>query len=207
MPAKGGLIKIIIIASGNVNTVKPEWLEGADLIIAADGGANHCIRLGIKPDVVIGDLDSATEENIVKLSDSEIIKDTNQNKTDLQLAIELALRRGATSFLILGAIGTRLDHTLANLFTLATLENAEIRDEHNDVWFVTEGITILGKPNETVSVIALEETTGLTYHGLKWDVQNETVPFGWVGTSNVMTGDEAKISIKSGKLFVMKARD
>ena len=203
-------MKAAIICNGLMKEFKKEWLKGVDLIIAADGGSNHCKKYKITPHYIVGDMDSVTENvllGFLKKVKTIVIKDTDQNKTDLQLAIELAKEHKATEYVILGAISTRIDHTIANLYCLDRIKKGKIIDEKNEVFFVRKSIELKGKKGQTVSVIALSDVKGLTYEGLKWGVKNRDVKNRWSGICNVMLKNKAKVSLKKGKILVMKTRD
>ena len=204
-------MKVAIIANGNVNDKKfhLSLLKEVDKIICADGGADNAFKLGITPDLIIGDFDSV--KSIAKFKGKcEIIEDKDQDKTDTFLAIEEALKLNPDEIIFLGVIGTRFDHTLTNILELVKLKEnikARIIDEHNEIELVTDSIKISGKKGNIVSVIPLTDVTGLTYSGLHWEVTDKEVSLGWSGSSNVMSENNATISLKTGKILVIKARD
>ena len=106
---------IAIIADGEkVNNIR-RILKDADIIIAADGGANLCKLQKVKPDYIIGDLDSITYENMEFFSDSKFIEITEQENTDLQKALNYALSLNPTKIKIISSFGKRADHTLGNI--------------------------------------------------------------------------------------------
>lgn len=203
---------IAIIANGSINDYvwHKQIIDNCDAIICADGGANHAIKLDVIPDFVIGDLDSITATTKKTLTDNnhtKIIHDPNQDKTDLELAIELATTLDPKELVILGAIGDAMDHTLANIFTLDEINQsipAKIIDEKNELTLVKNEITITGEKNSIISVIPLTDTEGLTYENLKWEADNIRTSFGWFGVRNRMLTTTAKISLKSGKILVIK---
>jgi thiamine pyrophosphokinase len=207
--------KIAILANGAINNIgfHKKILKNADCIICADGGANSALKLGIVPDYIIGDIDSARKNTLKKFrknKKTKIIRDPRQDKTDLELAINLAENLQAKELIILGALGMRIDHELSNIICLYRIKkgiSAKITDERNEIEIVRHEIEISGKKNDVISVIPLDEVKGLTYKGLKWGVKNKNVKFGWFGTCNKMLGKKAKISLKKGAILVMKAVD
>lgn len=200
-------MKIIIISDGRIDNKNfhKKLLRDSDLIICADGGAENAISLKITPDYIIGDMDSIKKSTLKKLNKTHIITDKNQDKTDTQLAIELAQKFKPKEIIILGAIGTRIDHTLANIFRLNS--KIKIIDNKNEIDLVEKQITLQGKKNDTVSIIALTDVKGLTYSGLKWKVKNKNVKAGWIGISNKIVKKKASITLKKGKILVIKAKD
>ncbi len=197
-------MKIFIIANGDYNhTAK---LDG--VVICADGGANNYKDI---PNYVIGDMDSIDKGLLdeYKLNkDVEVIIDKDENKTDLELAIELALTFKPTEIIIMGGIGDRLDHTLGNLICLSKFTGKiKIENEKHEIFLVNDSIEIIGKIGETISIIPLGEVQGLTYTGLKWGVENKDVEFGWLGVCNKMVKEKATVKFKSGKLLVFKIKN
>jgi thiamine pyrophosphokinase len=205
---------IAIIAGGTVRdrAFHLEILAKANLIICADGGANSAVKLGVIPNYVIGDLDSikyAALKKIQKARNSSVIYNPDQGKTDLELAIALAESFEPEEILILGAIGDNFDHTLANIICLDKIKRpirARIIDEENDICLVDSSIDLKGKKGDLISVIPLTPVRGLSYDGLKWNVENIDVEFGWFGIRNRMAKSRARISLNSGKILVIKTR-
>ena len=199
-------MNILIVANGaikNRNFYK-KIIKKANIIIAADGGADNCIKLGVSPNYIIGDLDSISNKSKEKFK-KLVIHDNNQNTTDLEKAIVLAKKLGCKNLTIIGAIGSRIDHTLSNIITLfKTKIPSRIIDESNKIFAVEKEIEIKGRKGDIVSIIPISRIEGLTYDGLKWRVKNKNVDSGWTGTSNIMTGSKATISLKSGKIIVIK---
>src|SRR4029079_3849084 len=126
----------LILADGDVpararlDTAWPGWDEGVDLVIAADGGARYAARLGITLDLWVGDGDSLGDEGIAELvAAGGAIERARADKdqTDLELAVDAALARGAKGLVIVGALGgERLDHALANVALLARADLAAV---------------------------------------------------------------------------------
>ena len=204
-------MKAAIIANGQLTNYEfhKRVLKKVDVIIAADGGSNHCKKLKIIPNYIIGDLDSVDEKTLLYFLKKGVIviKDTDQNKTDLQLAIDLAKEIKTKEFILLGVISTGIDHTLANILCLQKLKNAKIIDDKNEIFYVNNKIEITGKKGQIISVISLTDVSGLTYSGLKWNVNNAFTKWGWSGIRNVMTGRKASIKLKKGDILVIKSGD
>jgi thiamine pyrophosphokinase len=204
--------KITIFANGKIssNTVS---LPVDSLVIAADGGARHCLKLGITPQVVIGDFDSLTDKEIETLSANgvEFIRHpVEKDETDLELALDQAFQMGATEVTLYGLLGGRWDMTVANLLLLAAPRYAEIKFRIIDgatTAFILRGGGILeldAQPGATVSAIPLNgAASGITYQGLQWPLENATLPFGTPrGVSNAVVGSEVQIFLEEGTLLV-----
>ena len=151
-------MRAVVFAGGEVRDYEflKRLIENDDLLIAADSGAEHLYKIGIEPDVLIGDMDSIS----VHPSGEEIIKlNVMKDETDTEAAARIAIERGADELIIVGATGTRLDHSLANLLLLKQLSEknikAQIRDEKNDVRYIDSSFEIDGREGDILSVIPL----------------------------------------------------
>jgi thiamine pyrophosphokinase len=188
------------------------WLRPGDWLICADGGARAALALGLKPDVVIGDLDSLDgmrQTQLKALGCRLIVYPAAKDWTDLELALKLAVEEGASDILILGGLGGRIDQEMANILLLLLPEldgiPAQIADERQEL-FVTRGeATIAGQAGDTVSLIPLGgDVTGIVTSGLLYPLKNEPLLSGPArGISNVMTGDVARVTLTSGALLVV----
>ena len=200
--------KALIVAAGTVEGTKPSGKY--DFIIAADGGYDKAIALNLKPDVFIGDMDSVSAD----VSEIEKIKlDVEKDFTDTEAAIEKAIELGYNNIDIIGATGTRFDHSMANACLLKkyidTGKSIKIIDLHNEIFAINRTYIIKGRKGETVSFLPLDSrVSGLTLNGFYYPLCNANIEIGTTLTvSNVITDDIAKIEIKEGALLVIIARD
>jgi thiamine pyrophosphokinase len=186
---------------------------GNCLIICCDGGARHFRYLGIKPDVIIGDMDSIDPASLASYSTSgiKIIKyPANKDFTDTELALDYALGLKPESIFIWGALGGRIDHTLANVFLLDKGKEKGIRtylvDEYGEVFVLDKETAFINETGKTVSLLALSpEVTGITLSGFLYPLKEGTLIMGECrGISNIITDARAGISIRQGKLLVIK---
>ncbi len=212
-------MRSVIFANGVFNpsgdvlkTVHPD-----DLIIAADGGAVHCLAMGIAPDVVVGDFDSLSPDqlNRLKASGTDIIRHpVRKDDTDLELALKLSVDRGADEILIFGALGNRWDMTTANIFMLAapTLAQCRVRIIHGfqEIMLLREMTThrIRGRVGDTLSLVPLSgDVQGITLGGLEYPLHDDRLQFAATrGISNVLVADAATIYFKQGQLLCILTR-
>ncbi|NUM48912.1 MAG: thiamine diphosphokinase [Anaerolineales bacterium] len=186
-----------------------------DLMIAADGGARHAWQdgKGKIPDVIIGDLDSLTPDEIAgydRAGASLYRHPPAKDETDLELALDFALQHHATEITLYGLFGGRWDMTFANLLLLAAPKYAGVRlhivEGDTDLYLLRGGetLTLHGSPGQTVSAIPLHgDATGVTYTGLTWPLQNATLPFATPrGVSNTMAAEMATITLTEGILLI-----
>ena len=210
-------MQAVVALGGEINdsALVRSALDGAGLIIAADGGARRLAALGIVPHVLIGDFDSLSPDELAdhREAGSAIVRHpAPQQRTDADVAIEEALARGATSLIALGAFGgDRLDHELGNLELLAGDRLRDIPTWAVDGW---TAITVLhgggisethfhGAPGDYVSIIPITETVaGIETVGLKWPLAGAAMERGRGQViSNELAADRAMIRIADGKAF------
>ena len=208
-------MRAVIFVNGEVRDYPAlaRWLRRGDHLIGADGGTGHILALDLVPDAVVGDLDSLEPATVAALIAQGVDVErypVAKDQTDLELAIERGLRAGASEILLLGALGGRLDQTLANLLILAQrnwpvpLRLAE-GNQLAQVLRSGETLTLTAAPGSTVSAIPLSAVvTGITYGGLEYPLQDATLAIGSTrGVSNVVASSPATVAIKEGVLLVV----
>ncbi len=205
--------RIIIFANGDLPDLEKAraLLYEGDYIIAADGGTRHILALGMMPNLLIGDLDSVTKEEIEKIQQNNveiILFPRDKNETDLELAIQHALTLNPEQVIIAGALGGRLDQTLGNIALISASFILRLDDGIEEVFFCHNNCEIKGKSGDIVSLIPWQgEVAGIVTTGLKWPLQSETLyPQKTQGISNEMLGDIASVKIKSGLLLIIHRR-
>jgi thiamine pyrophosphokinase len=213
---RGAFMRAVIFANGVLT--RPERLASycspEDLVIAADGGARHCAALNVSPHVVIGDMDSLSEEELKAFADSgaEILQySPKKDQTDLELALGLAVERGAVDILVMGALGERWDMTLANVLLLAWpfLSGVSVRlvDADQEISLLKGGATLelSGHPGDTLSLIPVgKDAVGVTLTGLEYPLNDDTIVQGstW-GISNVFRDKKVSVTFKQGLLLIV----
>lgn len=208
----------LIFANGVVEATAwlEPYLERARAVIAADGGLRHLLALGRLPDVLIGDLDSLPEgaESALETGKFDVVRFPRaKDETDLELAFLYAIDRfPEDSLLVVGGLGGRLDHSLANILLLAHPafigRPISFIEKGQTAWLINDETLIFGRPGDIVSLIPLGgDVKVVTTDGLLWQLTNETLVFGPArGMSNEMTADEARIRIEGGLLFCVHIR-
>lgn len=182
-----------------------------DWIIAADGGAQHCLALGITPDVLIGDFDSLNpqQRNTLEQAGAKVIPHPAQkDETDLELAMRYAIDAGAAEILIFGGMGERWDQSLANLLlpALPVMNKARVwlTSGPQTATIIQAGETraLRGRPGDTVSLIPLAgDALGVSTEGLEYPLRDESLIFGSTrGVSNVFLREDATVLLREGLL-------
>ena len=207
--------RVVLFANGQAKPGFEVSLLPGDFLVAVDGGLRHLQRLGLKPDLLIGDLDSVDASELAEIVDAGIEVHRfppAKDQTDLELALEYVLENGYAQIVIAYPFGDRVDHTLGNLSLLSRLDLAGIsislEDGQVEARLLSQSASLPTQPGELVSLIAWgAPVEGITTNGLEYPLSNETlVPWQNRGISNVATADEIEIKIKSGNLLVIKTK-
>ena len=177
-----------------------------DLVIAADGGLRHTEKLGIRPDVILGDFDS-----LGYAPEGANVFPVEKDDTDAMLAVRKGLELGYREFVLYGSLdGPRLDHTVANFQTLQFLCDhgafGILSGISTMVAVVKNGSLSFPADSEgTVSVFCMgADAAGVTLKGLYYPLENGTLTAGFpLGVSNHFTGEPAEISVADGSLLVI----
>ncbi|MGQ0606880.1 MAG: thiamine diphosphokinase [Chloroflexota bacterium] len=209
-------MRIVVVASGEVVPSDVAWLEGADLVIAADGGASSLELLGRRPDLLVGDLDSAEPSLVGRLEASGTRVERHsidKEASDTELAVEAAFEAGATAVAVLGAMGgERLDHELANLLLLAdpALAGRELRAVRGRTCVralhAGHRLVLEGDAGDLVTLLPVGgDATGVTTERLRWSLEAATLSMGRSrGLSNEIVRTPASVRISEGTLLVVE---
>ena len=185
--------------------------EGA-LTVAADSGWHNAKQLGITPDVLLGDFDSIGRDPLPEAR--EILQvPAEKDRTDTQLAVDLALSRGATDIVIIGGLSGRLDHTLSNLSILEYLAakgvHAIITDGFNRARYLKNtGALIARSSFRYLSLLATTDTAkGVTVEGCKYPLKNAklTRDCGYA-VSNEIAGNCALVEVRRGAVYLIESK-
>ncbi len=186
------------------------YLRADDFLIAVDGGYRHMQKAGVKPHLLVGDLDSldAADAEELETCGVEILKlFTEKDETDLEFTLLAALKRGFTTLRVIGAFGGRTDHWLANLFILCNpaFIGCDVRfvDLGETAFVIRDTADIHGQPGDIVSLLPLSIAVhGVKTEGLKYPLHSEILYAHQTrGVSNVMASQQAHISIDDGLLL------
>lgn len=200
----------LIIANGTLPSKQlvRQLVASTDIIICADGGANHARNLHITPDVILGDLDSITASTKKYFRHIPTLFIGDQNSADLEKAIELCLRLFITHADIIGATGTRVDHTTGSLGCFKKYGakiDLTIIDTTATISLVKKHVHLKTRSGEKISLIPLDRCMGVTTAGLRYSLRDEALELGVrEGISNEATGKNVVISVKKGSLLVYR---
>jgi thiamine pyrophosphokinase len=211
-------VKAVVVASGDADPRDADRLADAELVVAADGGAGWLDAVGHRPDLLVGDLDSADPELVARLAAAGTVIErhaADKDATDAELAVASAVAAGADSVLMLGALaGARLDHEMANLLMLG---DPRWQDQLQDLRIVRGGTTVralrgagtleLELPvGGIVTLLPLGGgASGVTTGGLRYPLRGEALRLGRSrGVSNLVERLPASVSAEDGMLLVIE---
>jgi thiamine pyrophosphokinase len=188
-------------------------VEPASMVIAADSGYDHARSRSIDVDILVGDMDSISPDGLTEAETRGVTIErfpTDKDETDLEIAIDTAIRLGATNITVYAGEGGSFGHLLG-----VTLGLTDHRwDGAHIVWKIggatvyrllpSSPIVIDIETGSIVSVLPVGDATGVTATGLRWPLQNSNLPRGTTrGLSNIATGPNVSVSLDTGALLVI----
>lgn len=215
-------MKVLIISGGDLGdtTYIKDYIEKNalvwDLIICADSGARHLDKLGIRPDILVGDFDSLDPSLLetYRKTDVEVqFYSKDKDWTDTQIAVDIAIDRGADMVYLIGALGSRWDHSYGNVMLLYRMEQkgirAKILHSNSTIEMTNDTLEIQGSIGEIVSLlpfsqeVLVESTCGLAYP-LKNSLLTLDFP---IGISNILVEEKAKVKVSRGWIMSVISKD
>ncbi|MGH2407000.1 MAG: thiamine diphosphokinase [Candidatus Limnocylindrales bacterium] len=194
----------------------PGWADDVDRVVAADGGAAAATSLGLRLDLVVGDMDSIGPNDLAQVRVRGIaldVRPVDKDESDTEIALRAALEGGATAVTVLGATGgARIDHALANVWLLAlpaASGRAVVLLDARSRLRLLDGpgrAELSGFAGDLVSLLPFDGlATGVTTEGLAYPLRDEDLPVGPSrGLSNVRTGHVANVSLRAGRLLIIE---
>ncbi len=215
-------MKTLIVTGGNISKdflLKTMNEIKFETIIAVDNGLKILNETNVKPNHIVGDFDTVDKKILETYNSDKTIQIHKYNpikdNTDTDIAIKLAIELKSDKIIILGGIGTRIDHVLANIHILkyALDRNIECKmiDENNEIQLINK-TTILFKKDITkkyISLIPLTETVeSINLKGFKYELQNGKLSIGLsLGVSNEVIEEQAIIEFSNGILIMIMSKD
>lgn len=197
---------VALIANGLIEStdiLRPAIVKHSR-IVAVDAGLAYCKKMGIQPDLIVGDFDSCPEpllNEYSKIPKSSLFRD--KDVTDLEFAIEEELKHGAEKITLFGAWGKRIDHSLTNLLLLTRHPGkVSLETETETVFVIDKMAKINCFIGQTLSLIPINgAVTGITTKNLKWELKEAKMDQNFIGISNICLKEKVEISVKQGYLI------
>lgn len=200
-----------IFAGGVISDTGFIRIYSDENVICADGGLAYAQRIGVEPDILVGDFDSY--KGAIPSGPELHVSRPEKDDTDTMLAVKIAIDRGAERIVLYGALGARFDHTMANIQTLvyAYEHGCEMVIADSDNEITVQGAGERSYPIREgwyFSVFSLTDSTDIEYMcGVRYPLENYTLRNGFpLGVSNEITADAAEVSVKEGLLLVVRSK-
>ncbi len=204
--------RCVIVGGAEIRNYQTLWdyLNPGDFNIFCDSGLSHQEALGIEPHLIVGDFDSHPNPC---LDVETIVLPREKDDTDTVFAVKEAVKRGFDEFLLLGAAGGRLDHTLGNVSLLLMLhrqgKRALLVDNYSEMEIVSKAPACIDGSFPYFSLLNISGTAeGITVEGAKYPLRDAEIQCTYqYGISNeVLPGREARVSVEKGELLLVRVR-
>jgi len=200
--------EVLLICNGDLPSLaKLQHLAGkAKVIVAADGGSNQAVKFGVFPHVVVGDLDSITEETKAQLPDATLVKIHNQDFCDIEKALDYIVAENYRKVLVVGMEGKRFDFTLSNFSVIWNYVGALDMEFLGEGWkaYPLKGKQSFDEPVGTVvSLIPFGPSNGIALKGLKYPLSNASYDVGQTGVSNSVESVPFQTEIVNGRMLMV----
>ncbi len=204
--------RCVIVGGADINNYEyiKSCLRNDDLIVFCDSGLKHSESLQVKPGLIVGDFDSHDNP---QLDVETIVLPCEKDDTDTVFAVKEALKRGFDDFLLIGVVGARLDHTLGNVSILLYLDalgkKGTIIDDYSEMEIVSNEPAYICDQYTFFSLLNISGIAkGITIENAKYPLNDAEITCEYqYGVSNEVTpGMTAKVTVKEGKLLLIKDR-
>jgi thiamine pyrophosphokinase len=198
----------VVLADGDFpgNEIPLRFLSEAEHIVCCDGATENLVNFGLRPDYIVGDLDSIPESLKIRFS-SIINRISEQETNDLTKSVKFAVEKGWKNITIIGATGKREDHTLGNLSLIcdyAEFADIQLFTDYGVFTPQLKSETYESFPGQQVSIFSFSPETIITTENLAYHINGRPLTSWWQGTLNESTGNEFSIKINAGKLLVFR---
>ena len=204
--------RCIIVGGADINNYDfiRESLQSDDYVIFCDSGLKHLASLQVKPSLIVGDFDSHENPH---LDTETIVLPCEKDDTDTVYAMKEAIKRGFDTFLLIGVVGGRLDHTLGNISMLLYLDShgckGTIIDDYSEMEIISSAPAYIEDKYEFFSLLNITGCAkGITIQNAKYPLDDGEITCEYqYGVSNeVLPGKTAIVSVREGKLLLIKDR-
>jgi thiamine pyrophosphokinase len=191
-----------------------QLLEWSPIVVVLDNAIDRVLQLDIKVDVLLGDFDGDFDPEIYKEKQYplEIVHTPNQDKTDLEKALDYLIEKGHKAVNIVWATGKRADHTLTNITNIVSYRNKikiVMLDDHSKIFLLPNKFEKWYTANTPISLIPVGKVTGITSQNLFYPLRNDELTLGYrSGNSNHVSQDGiVTITHETGDLLLMECLD
>lgn len=212
-------MNIVVITNGDIYSIEKyeQILRESDYIICADGAARYLREINLPPNMLVGDFDSITLEDMEWIKSKGVILNKFQmekDKTDTELAIDYAFAQNPKGITLIGAIGSRIDHSIGNILLLKKIVDRDISGriigENLEMYLIKDNLDIEGEYGDILSLIPLTNVVReVSLSGLRYSLYKKDLYLGsTIGISNEFKEKStAIVSIKKGLLLAIKTKE
>lgn len=198
---------IVILAKGEFPTRGKalDLLRKAGKRICCDGAADRLLAAGLEPDVIIGDLDSLSEDSRHRFAD-RLIHVADQECNDLTKAVRYCHEQGYGVLHILGATGKREDHSLGNISLMceyARLAEVRIISDYGEFFLVRSGEEVPSVPGEQFSIFSLDRHLRVSSEGLRYPLKDLEMSHWYTASLNEATGSSFRLHFQGGRNLIV----
>lgn len=199
-------VSTVIIANGRFpsHPLPLSFIENAEYIVCTDGAANDFIAHGGRPDAIVGDCDSISEENLLRYAHI-LHPDPDQETNDLTKSVNFCVQHRRKEIVIVGGTGYREDHTLGNISLLADymeMASVEMYTNYGILTPMRGSVEFSSFPGQQVSLFPIDRTS-ITTHDLKYPLTDRILTNWWQGTLNESTGNTFTVK-SSGRIVLFR---
>jgi len=198
---------LVIVANGEFPThsIPLEILRNANSILACDGAGDTLLDKGYIPDIILGDLDSLSNNSKEKYKEI-IIEIQNQSQNDFRKALNYTKKQNINDISIIGASGKREDHMIGNIFSLLDYKDLKIKLFTDTGFFscVNKNQIIASFKGQQVSIFSIDSSIKITSNNLKYNFNNSSISNIFIGTLNESTSGSFRLSISHGSLLIFQ---
>jgi thiamine pyrophosphokinase len=198
--------RIAIVCNGALDHSEKmkERIQAFPKLVAVDGGAQHCWKLGLRPDYILGDFDSCPEDTLEQIAQVPRKKFPKlKDRTDLELALDAFLDAHTQEITLFAASGERLDHTLNNILILSRYKGRLFIETSSERLFVIDReVTLSCAIGQTLSLLPINgAVTDIDTDGLQWNLAKATLDKHFTGISNSAIQSRVSIRVGNGDLL------
>lgn len=212
------MLKGLIVTGGKVSIDQVKKLTEEtlfDIIIGVDHGIDYLYEAEIDPELIVGDFDSCNHERLDYYNKKGIKRiefPTEKDITDTNLAFDIAVELGISELIVLGATGSRVDHSLGNIMILTGYIdkiNIVLLNPNNRIRVINKQITLSKSNYDYVSILPVGgDAYNVTFKGVKYPLEDANLRLqNSFGISNEIIEDKARLSVGEGMLIVIESRD
>jgi len=202
-------LSTVIVANGKFpeHEIPLNLLRNAEIVVCCDGAITQLDKNGIKPTVIVGDLDSLSDNYRLRFAE-KLSHDPDQNTNDLTKAIKWCKSNNLYNIDIVGATGIREDHTLGNIGLLPSYARLGIQvrliTDNGIIIPLIQSSTLESFKGQQISIFSPNNSTKITTTNLKYPIVNSTLDELWMGTLNESLGDSFTLEFNTGPLIIFQ---